>query len=273
VPTIYLCSYWLQSNTNGRKIYLMNTITLQRSVAGLLTLVVISIAFITPQSASALSCLGPSEMIKHYVAEASYTVALIKAGAIEAEGHTHDQEVTVVELYKGVLGTNETVSFPYNETWSYLCAGGPVEEGVEAIYIMKDKQVAQVFAVDSELANELITQLGTEPTEPTEPTPEEETKTEATTGLMQRVINLLQQLLSLLTNTPLPVADDPTEMDVEQNYVGMTTKEAQLYAAAKDVLFRVVEIDGEPQIITMDYREGRINAATQSNIVMSYTVE
>ncbi len=90
---------------------------------------------------------------------------------------------------------------------------------------------------------------------------------------MQRVIGLLQQLISLLTNTPLPVANDPAEMDVAQNYVGMTTKEAQLYAATEDILFRVVEIDGEPQIVTMDYREGRINAATQNNIVVSYTVE
>jgi hypothetical protein len=250
----------------------MNTIILQRSVAALITSAVISIAFITPQSASALSCMMPSEMIsQYYVADASYTVALIKAGAIETEGDTHDQEITVVELYKGVLATNETVSFSYDETWSYMCAGGPAEEGTEAIYVMKDKQVAQVFAVDSELANELITQLGTEPTEPTTPTPEEETEAEATAGLMQRVISLLQQLISLLTNTPLPVADD--QVDIEQNYVGMTTVEAQLYAATKDVPFRVVEIDGEPQIITMDYREGRINAATQNNIVLSYTVE
>jgi hypothetical protein len=38
-------------------------------------------------------------------------------------------------------------------------------------------------------------------------------------------------------------------------------------------MFRVVNIDGEPQIVTMDYRIGRINASTVDGIVTEFSIE
>jgi hypothetical protein len=38
-------------------------------------------------------------------------------------------------------------------------------------------------------------------------------------------------------------------------------------------MFRLVEIDGQPQPVTKDIRPGRINAVVENEIVVSYTVE
>jgi hypothetical protein len=58
-----------------------------------------------------------------------------------------------------------------------------------------------------------------------------------------------------------------------RDYVGLTTNDAEAKAEAEGTPFRVVEIDGESQPTTRDYREGRINATVEGGVVTSYTVE
>ena len=214
----------------------------------------------------ALSCLNPSEMIDDYATNEKYTIALVEAGEIETEGAEHDQTVTVKTVYKGELEEQSIVSFNHDETWQYLCVGAPAEMGEEVIYILYENSVSQIFTPDSELGNKLLSSLDNEPTTPIQVTTEEVEKK----SLMQQIIGLLQQIISLFGGTSENIVE---ETEQTKSYIGMTTIEAAAYADSKDILFRVVEIDGEPQATTKDYREGRINAVVEKDIVTSYTVE
>jgi len=60
---------------------------------------------------------------------------------------------------------------------------------------------------------------------------------------------------------------------VISDYAGMTVAEAKSAAAKNNTTFRVVEIDGEPQMVTEDYRIGRINAVVADGVVISYSIE
>lgn len=55
--------------------------------------------------------------------------------------------------------------------------------------------------------------------------------------------------------------------------IGMTVPEAETYAKAKGVDFRVGTIDGEGMPVTLDFRPGRITAETKGGVVIDYTVE
>jgi len=55
--------------------------------------------------------------------------------------------------------------------------------------------------------------------------------------------------------------------------IGMTTSEAEAYAATKEVDFRVGTIDGEAMPVTLDFRPGRITAEIMDGVVVDYTVE
>jgi len=80
-------------------------------------------------------------------------------------------------------------------------------------------------------------------------------------------------LLFMNEDTPTPAPEQmTTEMEIS-DYIGMTTPEAETKAQAAGTLFRVVEIDGEPQPTTRDFQEGRISATVENGIVTSYTVE
>jgi hypothetical protein len=57
------------------------------------------------------------------------------------------------------------------------------------------------------------------------------------------------------------------------DYIGMNETEAAALAKERNVLFRVVERDGQPLPATMDWRPGRINASVSDGIVTGYTVE
>jgi hypothetical protein len=68
----------------------------------------------------------------------------------------------------------------------------------------------------------------------------------------------------------------PEEINTEMgssDYVGITTAEAEAKAQADGTLFRVVEIDGAPQLTTKDFQEGRINATVEAEVVTSYSIE
>jgi len=148
-----------------------------------------------PHPAAALSCLNPAEMIEQYATEDSYTVALITAGTIETNGDEHDQIITTNTVYKGELAATDTVSFAFNETWNYLCAGEPAAEGTQAMYVLSGTQVVQVFTPDSELAQDLQAAIGT----PTVPPATMTSKEAQRQSLMKQVIQLLQQIISLLS--------------------------------------------------------------------------
>jgi len=129
------------------------------------TLVVVLFSvFALTSPVAALSCINPMEMNETFAADQTYTVALVKAGTIETAGSEHDQFITTQTLYKGELGTTDTVTFTHNETWDYLCAGQPASEGTQAVYVLQDKVV---YPPDSELAQNLITAVDTSPVEPT----------------------------------------------------------------------------------------------------------
>ena len=258
----------------------------QLATALLLALITL---FALPHPAAALSCLNPSEMIEQYASEDEYTVALIAAGTIETTGNEHDQSVTTKTLYKGELGTTDTVTFAFDKTWNYLCSGGPAEEGTEAVYVLSDKQVVQVFATDSELAKNLLAAIDTPAITPTEVPAEEAEKK----SLMQRIITLLQQIISLIApdaevvapNTDYvdlstiesenPIIQEPqvTEPGTHDVIIGLTTGEAEAYAETTGVAFRIGMIDGESLPVTMDYRIGRITAEVEKDVVTGYSVE
>lgn len=67
------------------------------------------------------------------------------------------------------------------------------------------------------------------------------------------------------------VVDDA--MAEEDNYLWLTIEEAADRATQNGVPFRLVEIDGVPQAVTMDYSQGRINATSQDGVIVSWTVE
>lgn len=55
--------------------------------------------------------------------------------------------------------------------------------------------------------------------------------------------------------------------------IGMTEQKARALAKENNAMFRVVTQDGEPQMVTMDYMVGRINASVTKGIVDGYAIE
>lgn len=76
-------------------------------------------------------------------------------------------------------------------------------------------------------------------------------------------------------DTVMPPADDDTGNTAGEHdaILDMTVEEAEAYAAANDVPFRVGSIDGEPRGLTMDYRPGRITADVEDGVITGYSVE
>lgn len=67
-------------------------------------------------------------------------------------------------------------------------------------------------------------------------------------------------------------SDTPAETPTD-DYIGMSTEDAQELAKTNNVAFRVTTADGEALPATMDYQPGRINATTEAGIVTEYSVE
>jgi len=68
-------------------------------------------------------------------------------------------------------------------------------------------------------------------------------------------------------------SDDPIPEELENTsdevYIGMTIEDATELADARDIPNRVVNIDGEPQIVTADYLPERLNFTIANGIVTS----
>lgn len=64
-----------------------------------------------------------------------------------------------------------------------------------------------------------------------------------------------------------------TTMDVSkpQSLVGKPLAAVQAACDKAEVLHRVIEIDGQPQPATMDYREDRLNFAVKDGIIIKVT--
>jgi hypothetical protein len=77
---------------------------------------------------------------------------------------------------------------------------------------------------------------------------------------------------ALSQNADAPNTDTP-EIQTPDTYIGLTIEQAMQYAEQNGDMFRVVSIDGEPQMATMDYRVGRINASTVDGVVSEFNVE
>lgn len=56
-------------------------------------------------------------------------------------------------------------------------------------------------------------------------------------------------------------------------YIGLSMDEATVEASKRGVPFRVVEIDGESQMVTEDFRPGRINAVVNNGFITSFSIE
>jgi len=76
-------------------------------------------------------------------------------------------------------------------------------------------------------------------------------------------------------NEPEPAPEAPAEpaIDVSKpdSLVGMPLVKVQAACDAAEVVHRVVEIDGEAQITTKDYRPERLNFAVEKGVVTGVT--
>lgn len=90
------------------------------------------------------------------------------------------------------------------------------------------------------------------------------------------VVLITLMALSQSTNAPDEELLDETTQDntpLQESYIWMSVVNAAELAEKKWDIFRVVNIDGEPQPVTMDYRPGRINASIVDGIVTEFSIE
>ncbi len=152
-------------------------------IFGAVFAVFIFIGVAMPSTSQALSCLDPESMLEYYVSEGDYIIFTGEAGETKAyvkeaadpagldpngqfDSGYSGQYVEVREVHKGYTEAKQWVYFEKHATWGYLCAGGPLEKGTEALYIISRSsgmfelpQVVNVYPIDSPLATDIITAL------------------------------------------------------------------------------------------------------------------
>ncbi len=74
------------------------------------------------------------------------------------------------------------------------------------------------------------------------------------------------------TNQTPDVLPEIDNLDIS-SYIGLSIKAAQEKAQKDNRDFRIVEIDGKVQAVTMDYRSGRLNAIIKNDVVIKITIE
>jgi len=78
---------------------------------------------------------------------------------------------------------------------------------------------------------------------------------------------------SVESMNPSDKGSEEIEAGTKDPIIGMTVAEAEMYAKANSVDFRIGTIDGKLMPLTMDFRPGRITAEIKNGIVVGYTVE
>jgi len=59
----------------------------------------------------------------------------------------------------------------------------------------------------------------------------------------------------------------------EVSYTGLSLEQGQMLAVKNGTTLRAVDIDGQPQITTKDYRHGRLNATIIDWVISEYFIE
>ena len=132
-----------------------------------------------PNASQALSCIDPASSLEQYLssdsviftATAGEVTEFISKSADESHSRMYDsgytgQVVEVREVHKGNVNSSQWVYFLKDENWGYLCTNQPPEAGTENVYIVSSANanfdlptVVQVFAVDSEYAEDLLANI------------------------------------------------------------------------------------------------------------------
>jgi beta-phosphoglucomutase-like phosphatase (HAD superfamily) len=95
-------------------------------------------------------------------------------------------------------------------------------------------------------------------------------RAERVAAIMEKVAALKERLKEKMNED---ADEEQSETEEEVDYVGMTTSEAQAAAKENGVPFRIGMLDGDLQLVTLDYRPGRITAEVENDIVVNYSVE
>lgn len=85
------------------------------------------------------------------------------------------------------------------------------------------------------------------------------------TSMIAWVIIIASFALYQSTNAPT--------LDTPSTYIGMSVEDATQLFEWNTSMFRVVNIDWEPQMTTKDYRVGRVNATTVDGVVTDFYIE
>ena len=90
---------------------------------------------------------------------------------------------------------------------------------------------------------------------------------------MKKITGIVLLLLTIALGYLFITKNNNLSDTFDGGYGGLTVEQAQNLATERGVLFRVVEQDGEPLMVTMDYVTGRVNAEIENDIVVGYTIE
>lgn len=161
------------------------------------------VGILIPQPAAALSCFSPTEHIPMIVEEGDHDIFKGEiTSTSKTDGHVTEVEVLVTENIYGKTSDAVTLQYEYNDTWAYLCVNEPGKVGQTEIFIVRANQEGEQYVTYSfepgSWFDEILVDALNGPTTPpvVSPEPEDETPHD----LMLQIIELLEELLSLLQN-------------------------------------------------------------------------
>lgn len=151
-----------------------------KHITSFLSLALVAVV-ILPSPASALSCLDPEGSIGYFVSGEDTNFSIVTAtpsenkefikkkavGGDDANSQFDSgysaQFLQVSESHKGSVPDSMWVYFERNETWNYLCSGGPVSLNTENVYVLSQPNsvfdvlsVAAVYPTESDLGKKLV---------------------------------------------------------------------------------------------------------------------